>query len=303
MCDRGKTNSFRSFTTCVSVLAAALTACAEAALLPVVPLMPLPVPDCIPMVERLQHLDQPSALGFSAVELLARVTGETQSPLVWLPPEQNAEYQLAYGPESGRSQLSVRITPVQGEIRYRYEQLSDTAPEGTVCADGVLEVPVSVSLRSQTQALDETFAARLEAKSAYRAELTHRFAPGTWSGGFAFTEVTSLDPQRVVSTGPLSLSLVLWEGGSQGSLGTEVVMQPKPSSKGGSGLGGTATTSGAAGADVSRRHGEDPARTVLPGLRRKRRAREREASAPSVARRVLHGSARGHCGRVQGLLR
>ena len=97
-------------------------------------------------------------------------------------------------------------------------------------AEGVLEVPVSVSLRSQTQALDETFPARLEAKSAYRAELSHTFAPGTWSGGFRFTEVTSLNPELAVSTGPLSLSLVLWEGGSQGSLTTEVVSQPRPGS-------------------------------------------------------------------------
>lgn len=219
MCDRGKTISLTSL--------AALLACAEPPLPPAVPALPLVLPDCIPLVERLEHLDQPSALGFSAVELLARVSGETQSPLVWLPPEQNQQYTLAYGPESGRSQLSVRITPVEGEVRYRHELLSDTAPEDTVCAEGVLEVPVSVSLRSQTLALDETFPARLEAKSAYRAELSHRFAPGTWSGGLTFTDVTSLDPERTVSTGALSLSLSLWEGGSMGSLGTEVVTQPK----------------------------------------------------------------------------
>jgi hypothetical protein len=219
MCDRGKTLSLTSL--------AALLACAEPPLPPAVPVLPLALPYCIPMVERLQHLDQPSALGFSAVELLARVSGETLSPLVWLPPEHNEQFTLAYGPESGRSQLSVRITPVEGEVRYRHELLAETAPEDTVCAEGVLEVPVSVSLRSQTLALDETFPARLEAKSAYRAELSHRFAPGTWSGGFTFTDVTSLDPERTVSTGALSLSLQLWEGGSMGSLATEVVTQPR----------------------------------------------------------------------------
>ena len=231
MCDRGKTESITSSLLGAALLGAATSlACAEPPLPPAIPVVPLPVPDCIPMVERLQHLDQPSALGFSAVELLARVSGESQSPLIWLAPEQSPEYLLAYGPERGRSLLSVRITPVEGEVRYRYELLSDTAPEGTECAEGVLEVPVSVSLRSQTQALDETFPARLEAKSAYRADLSHTFAPGTWSGGFRFTEVTSLNPELAVSTGPLSLSLVLWEGGSQGSLTTEVVSQPRPGS-------------------------------------------------------------------------
>lgn len=229
MSTRGETTLFTSFAGWLG--AAALAGCAEAPLAPVFPVLPLPVPDCIPMVERLQHLDQPSALGFSAVELLARVSGESQSPLIWLAPEQSEQYTLAYGPERGRSQLSVRITPVAGELLYRHEQLSDTAPEGTVCAEAVLEVPVSVSLRSQTQALDETFPARLQAKNAYRAELSHRFAPGTLSGAFSFTEVTSLDPELTVSTGPLSLSLSLWEGGSQGSLVTELVSQPKAGSR------------------------------------------------------------------------
>jgi hypothetical protein len=232
MCDRGVTLLGKSAllgSGGVAALAVLLAACAEVPLeLAVLPTF-VPVPDCIPYVERIQHLDQPSDLGFSAVELLGRVAGETVSPLIWLPPEQSPEYLLAYGPESGRSQLHVRITPVEGEVRYRHEELSDNAPEGTVCAEGVLEVPVTVSLQSQSQALDETFPARLEAKSAYRAQLTHQFAPGSWRGGFGFTETISLDPARAVSTGPLSLSLVLWEGGSQGSLGTEVVSQPKVS--------------------------------------------------------------------------
>ncbi len=224
MCNASK------ISTRLGALTAALMACAEPPLPPAVPVLPLPLPDCMPLVERLQHLDQPSPLGFSAVELLARIAGESQSPLIWLPPPQSAEYLVGYGPESGRSQLSVRITPLAGELLYRHEELSVTAPEGTVCAEPVLELPVSVSLRSQTLALDETFETRLQARSAYRAELSHRFAPGAWRGGFSFTELLSLDPQRAVSTGPLSLAMAVWEGGSQGSLEAEIVTQPRTSS-------------------------------------------------------------------------
>src|SRR4051812_2880870 len=91
---------------------------------PEMPLLLPPGPPCIPVVEGLAQLDQPSALGFSAVELLARLAGESVSPLVWLPAETNGEYTLAYGPESGRSNLRLQVAPAEGEVRYRHELLA-----------------------------------------------------------------------------------------------------------------------------------------------------------------------------------
>jgi hypothetical protein len=189
---------------------------------PEVPIWPVSSEPCTPVFERVEHLDEPSALGFSAVELLARVAGDSVSPLVWLPPEPSSEYLLAYGPESGRSRLRLRVVAAPGEVYYRHELLSEYAPEGTECADGVLQVPVSVSLQSDAQALDETFSAWLEASAVYRAHFSHSFAPGSAGGGFAFSDLTSLDPDRTFSAGALSLQVVLWEGGSQGSLSTEI---------------------------------------------------------------------------------
>ena len=207
----------------VSPLLVLLAACAAPPLpAPEVPILLLPSAPCIPVVERLEHLDQPSVLGFSAVELLARVAGESSSPLIWLPPEENREYTLAYGPESGRSNLRLRVTPAEGQVRYRHELMADNAPDGTECAEGVLDVPVSVTIQSGLQALDETFSARLEASTVYRAQLSHTFPPGRLSGGFALTELSSLEPARAFSPGALSLSVVLWEGGSQGSFNTEI---------------------------------------------------------------------------------
>jgi hypothetical protein len=189
---------------------------------PEVPIWPVSSEPCTPVFERIEHLDEPSALGFSAVELLARVAGDSVSPLVWLPPEPGSAYLLAYGPESGRSSLRLRVVAAPGEVYYRHELLSEYAPEGTECADGVLQVPVSVSIQSNAQALDETFPAWLEASAVYRAQFSHSFAPGSASGGFVFSDLTSLDPDRTFSAAALSLQVVLWEGGSQGSLSTEI---------------------------------------------------------------------------------
>jgi hypothetical protein len=204
----------------IASASAALAACAEAPIVPDIPIVPLTIAPCTPVVERLQHLDQPSALGFSAVELLARVAGESSSPLAWLPPEPSSEYTLAYGPENGRSSLRLQVVPAEGEVLYRQELRADNAPDDVECAESVLVVPVTVSLQSAAGALDETFPAQLEASSVYRAQLTHRFAR---SSGALNTDLRSLDPERSFSAGPLLLQATLWEGGSQGSLSAEIL--------------------------------------------------------------------------------
>lgn len=198
----------------------ALAACAETPIVPDAPMVPLAIAPCTPVVERLEHLDQPSALGFSAVELLARVAGESSSPLAWLPPEPSSDYTLAYGPENGRSSLRLQVVPAEGEVLYRHELRADDAPDDVECAQDVLEVPVTVSLQSSAGALDETFPAQLQASAAYRAQLTHRFLRS--SGAFN-TDLRSLEPERAFSAGPLLLQATLWEGGSQGSLSTEIL--------------------------------------------------------------------------------
>jgi hypothetical protein len=198
----------------------ALAACAEVPIVPDVPLVPLTIASCTPVVERLQHLDQPSALGFSAVELLARVAGESSSPLSWLPPESSSDYTLAYGPENGRSSLRLQVLPAEGEVLYRHELRAADAPDDVECAEDVLEVPVTVSLQSSAGALDETFPAQLQASAAYRAQLTHQF---TRSSGAFSADLRSLAPERAFSAGPLLLQATLWEGGSQGSLSTEIL--------------------------------------------------------------------------------
>jgi len=202
-----------------AVASAALAGCAEAVIVPDVPIVPISIAPCTPIIERLQHLDQPSALGFSAVELLARVTGESSSPLEWLPAEPSSDYTLAYGPENGRSSLRLQVVPADGEVLYRHELRAGDAPDEVECAEDVLEVPVTVSLQTGAGALDETFPAQLQANAVYHAQLTHRF---TGSSGAFNADLRSLDPERAFLAGPLLLQATLWEGGSQGSLSTEI---------------------------------------------------------------------------------
>jgi hypothetical protein len=209
-----------AFLVATAVASVALTACAEAPIAADIPMVPITIAPCTPVVERLQHLDQPSALGFSAVELLARLAGESSSPLAWLPPEPSSDYTLEYGPENGRSSLRLQVVPAEGEVLYRHDLRADDAPDDVECAESVLEVPVTVSLQSSAGALDETFPAQLLASDVYRAQLTQHFARS--SGAFN-TDLRSLEPERTFSAGPLLLQATLWEGGSQGSLSTEIL--------------------------------------------------------------------------------
>jgi hypothetical protein len=177
---------------------------------------------CRPVVRRVEHVDEPTELGFSAIEVLNHLAGASASPLVWLAPRRNDQYTLVYGPERGASQLSLSVEPAPGEILYRYRVPLDGAPEDTECEPGHLEIPVEVTMQSQAGALDETFATTLEARESYRGSFHQTFDPGTLAGGLQFSELSSLDPERSFVLGPLTLEVVLWQGGSQGSLRARV---------------------------------------------------------------------------------
>lgn len=199
-----------------------LCACAGQQLTPEDPQLPISNQPCFLVYERMEHLDQASGLGFSALEVLARLVGTSDSPLIWLTPQAGDEYLIDYGPERGTSNVRVQISAAEGPVIYRHEVETLFAQEDTECDSGVLEVPVSVTIQSTEHALDETFTTRLEASAPYRGHITQRFAAGGLAGGLVLSKLESLDPARSFEPGELTVALDLWEGGSQGSLSTEV---------------------------------------------------------------------------------
>jgi hypothetical protein len=187
---------------------------------------PLAVADdnCAPVVARIEHIDEQTPLGFSALDVLTRLAGARSSPLVWIPPQENQEYLLTYGPEQGPSTLAFELRALDGPILYRYRAPLLLAPEDTTCDGdgGALQIPVSVTLQSTAQGLAESFDAVLEANVPYRAHLSQSFEPGSLRGSLGLAHVSSLDPERSFWLGPVTLNAELWEGGSAGSLSVYV---------------------------------------------------------------------------------
>lgn len=182
--------------------------------------LPAPPPEepCVAVVEPVEHIDQPTPLGFAAVDVLRRLAGQHSARLLWLEPERNDEYALAYGPERGLSRITLDVRASEGQILHRYHVPAFGAPAETECEPGELEIPVAVNLQSQQLALDESFSARLRARIPYRAELSKAFDPAALRGGLSFSEADSLDRERAVWIARLELQMTLWQGGSAGSL-------------------------------------------------------------------------------------
>jgi hypothetical protein len=169
-----------------------------------------------------EHVDEPTPLGFSALDVLARLGGRTSSSLDWLEPEPSEEYELEYGPEQGRSSLVVDVRAGDGQIMNRWREPLLNAPEDTECGPGVLDIPVEVTLSSAGSALEESFDAVLSASVPYRGHLSKRIEPRRLRGGLTLGRLVSLDPERSFSLGALTFEAELWSGGSRGVLGAEL---------------------------------------------------------------------------------
>lgn len=177
---------------------------------------------CVARQALVAHMDEPTPLGFSALDVLAELGGNASSALDWLEPEPSNEYELAYGPERGRSSIVLDVRAGEGQIVHRWREPLPSAEEDTDCGPGVLEVPVEVTLASGGRALEESFDAVLSASVPYRGRLSTRLAPGALRGGLALGRLESLDPERSFSLAALTLEAELWRGGSRGALGAEV---------------------------------------------------------------------------------
>ncbi|HWO14859.1 MAG TPA: hypothetical protein VNN80_35390, partial [Polyangiaceae bacterium] len=196
----------------------------------VLSILPGAADPCVPNALFVRHLDEPTALGFSAVEVLERLAGPRLSPVDWLEPEPNDEYVLEYGPERGSGGLELDVRLRDGPLVLRQPSPRFDAPEDTTCPPGSLQIPVEVTLRSSGLSLDEAFDTTLEASVPYQGHLNHMLTARTLHG-LLFSRIVSLDPGRGYWVGPLGLEALLWEGGSMGSLSLQLGGNPPPSAQ------------------------------------------------------------------------
>lgn len=207
-----------------ALLALAASGCSPAPLAPPV-LYALPATEedgCAPALTPIGALDEPTPLGFAAIEALNRLGGPRASSLDWIEPAFSEEYELALGPERGRSTLELAVLPREGPVLHRHRTPLPTSPEGTACDPGALEIPVTVTLQSGAQGLAESVDATLEARAPYRGRVAARLAPGELRGGLGLARVLSLDPARAFWLAAIDVEIELWEGGSAGTLSVEL---------------------------------------------------------------------------------
>jgi hypothetical protein len=213
------------WTQLIPLLGAVCTGCGAASAMVQPGLLGLPAASTDPCVQSwtpVAHWDEPTELGFSAVEVLGRLAGPRSSPLEWAEPVPNEEYVLEYGPERGASGIEVDVQARDGRLLISQSVPRYDAPEGTTCPPSALQIPVEVTLRSSGQALDEQFDTMLEASEPYRGRIRHTLSTRALHGGLSFYQVLSLDPERSFWIGSLGVELLVWENGSLGSMSAEV---------------------------------------------------------------------------------
>lgn len=129
-----------------------------------------------------------SPLGFSAQDSLNLAAGEHVAGLHWLP----APY--AYGPESGDSQLQVRITSL-GTAHFATQDDDSRTLATLLCVPSVL-TDVTVEVDSEGGALHESFRGVLAASQEDSATLSATVLGAQLGGSFAF-DPAALDGRRL----------------------------------------------------------------------------------------------------------
>lgn len=207
----------------VTAALAAVAGCAPRTGPPPAPaLPPILMQDCDVSFDRSLTFDQPTPLGFSALESLQQLGGERRSALAWLDAPASEQYLLEYGPERGGSELTLGIQAAEGEILYRSALPAPWAAEGTDCGPDALLIPIFVTLQSAGGALAEAFLSTLEVTTPHQGRFSHALPPKAMRGGLMVSEPEALTRDRAYDVQWLQLDVLLWRGGSHGVLGAEI---------------------------------------------------------------------------------
>jgi hypothetical protein len=123
-------------------------------------------------------LDDVSALGFSAREVLTFAEGEHTARVQFYPSER-----FPYRPTEANGLVRLNVTSL-GQARFIDLEPRGDGPE-LYCADR-LEIPVRVQFSTEGGAFDEAFESRLVSEFADAARLEHAFDLETLRGSFRF---------------------------------------------------------------------------------------------------------------------
>jgi hypothetical protein len=119
--------------------------------------------------------DETTPLGFRAADVIAFAARDLTTSLVW-----GSSANVMFGPETGRRSLAVGVTYDGGDIAYvRSRPKEGSGP----CGDHV-RIAVSIHIRTESGALDETFDADLLAPTPFYATVNHQLDLERLTGTF-----------------------------------------------------------------------------------------------------------------------
>ncbi len=169
---------------------------------------------CVDEVTVIESLDEVSALGFSAQEVLAFAQGVHESPIHWHPGD------VKFGPETAESELTVSITYADGEIRFVASQPEGGAEFGGDCPDR-LEIDTEVTMQTSGGALDEAFVGTLRAMRPNVAMILEQREPEKLEGAFEIESVVPADGEATELTLGIGISTFGLFGSIDGGIQVE----------------------------------------------------------------------------------
>jgi hypothetical protein len=204
---------------CSSLLLPALSTAAGCDLIQEPDPTPLEGGGCVEEVTVLAGIDEVSALGFSAAQVLDVAVGAHMSAMEWGEGLADGGVTVKFGPESGAAQLAVTVEYAGGEVRYVKSTPDNTEWDGGYadCSDR-LEVDASVSVKSSGGALDESFVAALRASTPRIATLKQVIEHEALGGSLALTTVAPAE----ASVGAVNVDLGFTEDGLFGGAWSQV---------------------------------------------------------------------------------
>jgi hypothetical protein len=185
---------------------------------------------CDSKKSELGSLDAQSPLGFSAAQMLALANTTPEVEIEWPP----ASSMITVTPESGRSKLQIEVTARTDKPRWndRSRRVSSGGPEPTIATVGIagpecpdqLELDVTVRLKTEGGALDESFDATLIAFTSRAARIYQQIAADKLRG--MLDAVFRGDPNWELRS--VQITMGFSELGSTGDLGFGFAQRQEP---------------------------------------------------------------------------